>query len=73
MVNLAKNPMVEKFKSPRGSRPLLLLINLNGHSIKLPSKFMSLYPKVSAALQPPQRSCFVQWARVNVESEDQSK
>lgn len=34
---------------------------LTGHSIKLPSKYISLCTQINAALKPHQRSIFAQW------------
>lgn len=44
------------------------LILLIGHSIKFPSKYISLCPQINAALKPCQRSVFVQWMTISSET-----
>jgi hypothetical protein len=56
-------PIVGRLTGPRSK--LLLLLNIQ--SIKLPSKFISLYSQISLDLKPHQRSFFVQWTVVNTE------
>lgn len=43
------------------------IILLKGHSIKLLSRFLSLYPQITAVLRYHQRSLSVQWAVGNTE------
>lgn len=49
--------MVEEFIGLKGEPTAIIL--LNGHGIKLPTTFLSLYPQVSVALRPHHRSIFV--------------
>lgn len=56
-----------KISGPRGEFTIIIL--LDRHSVKLPSKYFSLYPQISAVLRRHQRSFFLYWSMVNVEME----
>lgn len=43
------------------------IILLKGHNIKLPSRFLSFYPQITAVLRYHQRSLSVQWVVGNTE------
>jgi hypothetical protein len=45
---------------------------LNGHGVKLPSKFLCLYQWASAILSLGQRSCFLQWLMTNTMTQNKS-
>lgn len=42
-----------------------IVILLNDHAVKLPSKYLCLYPKTWTALNFGQRRFFLQWTAVN--------
>lgn len=44
------------------------VVVLNGHVVKLPSKYLWLSPQISAALNSDQRSFSFQWAVINWDS-----
>lgn len=46
----------------------LLLFLLNERIIEVPSKLISLYPQISTALRPHQKSIFAQWTAGKPES-----
>lgn len=70
-INLTKD--TGSGSSPASRMNLLAIILLNERSIKLLSKFLSLCPWISACLRTHQRSFFVQYSVVNIETHNWSK
>lgn len=57
IVNLAETHSCQA-QEPQGGEPPPIIL-LNGHSIQLSPKSVSLYPKMSAALRPQERRVLV--------------
>lgn len=60
-----QKPMIGELAST-GFEPATI-VTLDGHSISLLSKLVTLSPSVSTAPNPNQKSCFVPWKVVNIE------
>ena len=66
-----KEPMAGEFLGTRVKLTTIILQNID--SIKLPSKYLSLYPRIAATFKPHQRSFFMKWMMVITETYKWSK